>query len=152
VQLHLRNDSESFHPVHPLIRAFGPRVLHQGKGRGLRICDQAKGKRLEFRQTAFNTKALYYREVAMNELDFTLRRRRRLQPKAAPAPKIGRGPATEADGVTGERKEVAISKSEPTKLMLVRSSGENPGLKKLYRPTFLGPPTIKPIPEYRLSK
>jgi hypothetical protein len=34
LQLHLRNDSLSFHPVHPLIRAFGPRVLHHAKGRG----------------------------------------------------------------------------------------------------------------------
>ena len=29
---HLWNDSSSFHPVHPLIRAFGPRVLHHAKG------------------------------------------------------------------------------------------------------------------------
>jgi hypothetical protein len=34
VQLRLRNDSPSFHPVHPLIRAIGPRVLHHAKGRG----------------------------------------------------------------------------------------------------------------------
>ena len=34
MHLHLRNDSPSFHPVHPLIRAFGPRVLHHAKGRG----------------------------------------------------------------------------------------------------------------------
>ena len=34
VHLHLRNDSPSFHPVHPLIRAFGPRDLHHAKGRG----------------------------------------------------------------------------------------------------------------------
>jgi hypothetical protein len=34
VHLHLRNDSPSFHPVHALIRAFGPRVLHQAKGNG----------------------------------------------------------------------------------------------------------------------
>jgi hypothetical protein len=32
--LHLRNDSPPFHPVHPLIRAFGPQVLHHAKGRG----------------------------------------------------------------------------------------------------------------------
>jgi hypothetical protein len=32
--LRLRNDSPSFHPVHPLIRVFGPRVLHHAKGRG----------------------------------------------------------------------------------------------------------------------
>ena len=29
---HLWNDSSSFHPVHPLIRAFGPKVLHHAKG------------------------------------------------------------------------------------------------------------------------
>jgi hypothetical protein len=34
VHLRLRNDSPSFHPVHPLIREFGPRVLHHAKGRG----------------------------------------------------------------------------------------------------------------------
>jgi hypothetical protein len=34
VHLHLKNDSPSFHPVHPLIRAFGPRDLHHAKGRG----------------------------------------------------------------------------------------------------------------------
>jgi len=33
--LRLRNDSPSFHPVHPLIRAFGSRDLHHAKGRGL---------------------------------------------------------------------------------------------------------------------
>jgi len=33
--LRLRNDSPSFHPVHPLIRAFGSRDLHHVKGRGL---------------------------------------------------------------------------------------------------------------------
>ena len=32
--MRLRNDSPSFHPVHPLIRAFGPRDLHYAKGRG----------------------------------------------------------------------------------------------------------------------
>ena len=31
--LHLQNDSSSFHPVDPLIRAFGPRVLYHAKGR-----------------------------------------------------------------------------------------------------------------------
>ncbi|MFM7640400.1 MAG: DUF4351 domain-containing protein, partial [Cyanobium sp.] len=30
----LRNDSPSFFPVHPLIRAFGPPVLHHAKGIG----------------------------------------------------------------------------------------------------------------------
>ena len=34
MHLRLRNDSPSFHPVHPLIRVFGPRVLHHAKGRG----------------------------------------------------------------------------------------------------------------------
>jgi len=34
VHLRLRNDSPSFHPVYPLIRAFGPRFLHHVKGRG----------------------------------------------------------------------------------------------------------------------
>jgi hypothetical protein len=34
VHLLLRNDSPSFHPVHSLIRAFGPRDLHHAKGRG----------------------------------------------------------------------------------------------------------------------
>ena len=29
---HLWKDSSSFHPVHPLIRAFGPKVLHHAKG------------------------------------------------------------------------------------------------------------------------
>ena len=29
----LWNDSSSFHPVHPLIRAFGTRILHHAKGR-----------------------------------------------------------------------------------------------------------------------
>ena len=32
--MRLRNDSPSFHPVHPLIRAFGSRDLHHEKGRG----------------------------------------------------------------------------------------------------------------------
>jgi len=32
VHQHLWNDSSSFHPVHPLIRAFGPKVLHHAKG------------------------------------------------------------------------------------------------------------------------
>ena len=32
--MRLRNDSQSFHPVYPLIRAFGPRHLHHAKGRG----------------------------------------------------------------------------------------------------------------------
>ena len=32
--LHLRKDSRSFHPVHPLLRAFGPRILHHLKGLG----------------------------------------------------------------------------------------------------------------------
>jgi len=36
VHLRLRNDSPSFHPVHSLTRAFGPRVLHHAKGRGQR--------------------------------------------------------------------------------------------------------------------
>jgi hypothetical protein len=36
VHLLLRNDSPSFHPVHSLIRAFGPRDLHHAKGRGRR--------------------------------------------------------------------------------------------------------------------
>jgi len=30
----LRNDSTSFHPVHSLIGAIGPRFLHHAKGRG----------------------------------------------------------------------------------------------------------------------
>ena len=34
--MRLRNDSQSFHPVYPLIRAFGPRHLHHAKGRGIR--------------------------------------------------------------------------------------------------------------------
>jgi hypothetical protein len=34
VQLHLRNDSPSFTPVHPQIRAIGPQLLHHAKGRG----------------------------------------------------------------------------------------------------------------------
>jgi integrase len=32
VHQHLWKDSSSFHPVHPLIRAFGPKVLHHAKG------------------------------------------------------------------------------------------------------------------------
>jgi hypothetical protein len=32
VHQHLWNDSSSFHPGHPLIRAFGPKVLHHAKG------------------------------------------------------------------------------------------------------------------------
>jgi hypothetical protein len=35
LQLHLWNDKQSFHSVHPLIRAFGSWVLHHAKGRGL---------------------------------------------------------------------------------------------------------------------
>jgi hypothetical protein len=31
---HLRNDCPSFHPVHSLIRAIGPRFLHHAQGRG----------------------------------------------------------------------------------------------------------------------
>jgi hypothetical protein len=38
---HLGNDSPSFHPVHTLIRAVGPPVLHHSKGRG-----QTNGVRL----------------------------------------------------------------------------------------------------------
>ena len=34
MHLRLQSDSLSFHPVHPLIREFGPRVLHQAEGRG----------------------------------------------------------------------------------------------------------------------
>jgi hypothetical protein len=33
--MHLRDDSPSFHPVHPRIRGIGPRYLHHAKGRGL---------------------------------------------------------------------------------------------------------------------
>ena len=33
--MRLANDSTSFTPVHPQIRAIGPRDLHHGKGRGL---------------------------------------------------------------------------------------------------------------------
>ena len=32
--MRLQNDRPSFHPVHPLIRAFGSRDLHHVKGRG----------------------------------------------------------------------------------------------------------------------
>ena len=34
MQLHLMNDSSSFHPVHTQIRAIGPQPLHHAKGRG----------------------------------------------------------------------------------------------------------------------
>jgi len=51
VHLHLRNDSESFHPVHPLIRAFGPRVLHQGKGRGPRLMRDLEAEALSAYKT-----------------------------------------------------------------------------------------------------
>jgi hypothetical protein len=34
VQRHLRKDSSSLYPFHPLIRAFGPRDLHHAKGLG----------------------------------------------------------------------------------------------------------------------
>jgi hypothetical protein len=45
VHLRLRDDSASFHPVHPQIRAFGPRVLHHAKGRGLSLGDgSGKGR------------------------------------------------------------------------------------------------------------
>ena len=40
---HLGNDSPSFHPVHTLIRAVGPPVLHHSKGRGPRGGGPASG-------------------------------------------------------------------------------------------------------------
>ena len=49
--MRLQNDSPSFHPVHPLIRAFGSRDLHHAKGRGhlekRHQADQREIKRLQ---------------------------------------------------------------------------------------------------------
>ena len=46
VHLRLRNDSPSFHPVHPLIREFGPRLLHHAKRRGLEPTNNATERAL----------------------------------------------------------------------------------------------------------
>jgi hypothetical protein len=42
---HLGNDSPSFHPVHTLIRAVGPPVLHHSKGRGRAQADPCLGSK-----------------------------------------------------------------------------------------------------------
>jgi hypothetical protein len=48
VHLLLRNDSPSFHPVHSLIRAFGPRDLHHAKGRGHALAQMPRPLLLAF--------------------------------------------------------------------------------------------------------